>query len=71
MKKYKDWHMYGSVALLIGIAVSAYSGIKRKKTLHVIGALIGGIGTGVCIYSGHKILGGCGFAGTEDVYGQG
>ncbi len=56
MKKYKDWHMYGSAALLIGIAVSAYSGIKRQKKLHMIGALIGGIGTGVCIYSGHKIL---------------
>lgn len=56
MKKYMDWHKYGTVALLIGIIISACSDMKKQKALHLLGAFIIGAGIGVCTYSGHRLL---------------
>lgn len=59
MKTYKDWHKYGSFVLLIGFIISACSGMAKHKKLHVVSALLIGIGTVACIYSGHKLIGVC------------
>lgn len=57
MKRNKDWHKYGSFALLIGFIISACSGMSKHKKLHFVSALLIGMGTVACIYSGHKIIG--------------
>lgn len=57
MKTHKDWHKYGSLALLFGFIISVCSGMARHKKLHALSALLIGLGTVACIYSGHKIIG--------------
>lgn len=57
MKTYKDWHKYGSFALLIGFIISVCSGMAKHKKLHAVSGLLIGLGMAACIYSGHKIIG--------------
>lgn len=44
MKTYKDWHKYGSFALLIGFIISVCSGMAKHKKLHAVSGLLIGLG---------------------------
>lgn len=57
MKSYKDWHKYGSFALLVGFVGSVFSGPAKQKKLHAVSALLTVLGMAACIYSGHKMIG--------------
>lgn len=58
MKTQKNWHKYGSFALLFGFIISIYSGMAKQKKLHALSAFLIGFGTTACIYSGHKLIAG-------------
>lgn len=57
MKTQKDWHKYGSFALLFGFITGICSGMTKHKKLHAASAFLTGFGIVACIYSGHKLIG--------------